>query len=535
MEFDPSLYNYPSRRNAVFARNIVAASSPLAAQAGLDIMRRGGNAVDAAVATAAALTVTEPTANGIGGDAFALVWIGGKLHGLNASGYSPAALNAQALRKKGITEMPAYTWEAVTVPGAPSAWAALSRQFGALSLAELLKPAVDLSRYGYPVSVDVSARWARAFDHYRQVLSGDVYDELFKTFTPDGGCPDPGSIWRNPDMADTLERLAETGCEDFYRGEIAREIAAFAQKTGGYINEADLAEYHAEWATPISVNYRGYDVYEMPPNGQGLAALMALNLLKGFTPDPHRETERNYHLQIEAMKLAFADAEAYIADALYMGISPEALLSDSYADERRAEIGERAAVYCHGSPSRGGTVYLATADEAGNMVSYIQSNYMGFGSGLVVPGRGITLHNRGNNFNLIEGHPNCLGPRKKPYHTIIPGFLCKDGEPVGPFGVMGGFMQPQAHVQVISSAIDFRLNPQDILDAPRWQWQHAKSILLEDGISPEIVRQLTRRGHEVTLLGDYTSMGRGQIIWRMPNGVYIAGTEPRTDGTIACF
>jgi len=535
MDFDPNIYSYPSRRNAVYARNIVATTNPLAAQAGLDIMRRGGNAVDAAVAAAAVLTVVEPTANGIGGDAFAIVCAGGKLHGLNASGYAPAALSAEALRKKGMTEMPANTWEAVTVPGAPSAWAALSGKFGALPFSRLLQPAADYARYGHPVSVDVGDKWARAFAHYSEVLKGDIYDAWFRTFAPDGRSPGPGSIWHSTEMADTLEKLAETGCEDFYRGEIAREISAFSQKTGGYIRESDLAEYSPEWVAPISINYRGYDIHEMPPNGQGLAALMALNLLKGFELDRHRETGRNYHLQIESMKLAFADAEAYITDPRYMDVKPEALLSDQYADERRAEIGGQAAVYRHGAPRKGGTVYLATADEFGNMVSYIQSNYMGFGSGLVVPGRGIALHNRGNNFKLIEGHPNCLAPRKKPYHTIIPGFLTKSGEPIGPFGVMGGFMQPQAHVQVISSAIDCRLNPQDILDAPRWQWQLGKSILLEDSVHPELAEQLAERGHDITLLRDYTSMGRGQIIWRTPDGSYCAGTEPRSDGTIACF
>jgi len=535
MEFDPIKYNYPSRRHAIFARNIVATSNPLAAQAGLDIMRRGGNAIDAAVATAAALAVMEPTANGIGGDAFAIVWADGKLHGLNASGYAPATLSVDALKKQGIKEMPAYSWEAVTVPGAPSAWAALSGKFGALPFASLLQPAANYARHGYPVSVDVGDKWARAYKLYKSVFLGEMYKGWFETFTPTGRSPAPGDVFQSTDMADTLEKLAETCCEDFYRGEIARNIVSFAQKYGGYLQESDLAEYYPEWVSPISINYKGYDVHEIPPNGQGLAALIALNLLKGLEINEHRETERNYHLQIEAMKLAFADAEAYIADARHMDIGVEELLSDAYADERRTLIGERAAIYKHGTPQRGGTVYLATADASGNMVSYIQSNYQGFGSGLVVPGRGIALHNRGNNFNLIEGHPNCLAPRKKPYHTIIPGFLTKSGLPIGPFGVMGAFMQPQAHVQVISSTIDCRLNPQDTLDAPRWQWKQGKSIHLEDGVPHDIMERLAERGHEITVLSDYTSMGRGQIIWSMPNGVYCAGTEPRTDGTIACY
>jgi len=536
MNFDSSKYNYPSRRNVVYARNVVATSNPLAAEAGLEVMRRGGNAIDAAVATAAALTVVEPTANGIGGDAFAIVWDGKELHGLNASGYAPAALDADILRKQGILEMPKYSWEAVTVPGAPSAWASLSGKFGAVPFAELLKPAIEYARYGYPLPVSVGETWLRANDIYGKVLKSESHKVWFDTFVPDGKCPGPGSIWFSTDMADTLEKLAETRCEDFYRGKIADDIVAFAQKSGGYIREPDLAEYFPEWVTPISVDYRGYDVYEIPPNGQGLAALMALNILKGFELDQHRETAQNYHVQIEAMKLAFADAEAYIADARFMDVGIDELLSESYTKKRRALINERALLPSRGAPQRGGTVYLSTADAQGNMVSYIQSNYMGFGSGLVVPGRGISLHNRGNNFTLEEGHPNCLAPRKKPYHTIIPGFLSKSGEPVGPFGVMGGFMQPQAHVQVISSAIDFLLNPQDILDAPRWRWQSGKSVFLERGVDSELAQQLSERGHEITLLQeDVTSMGRGQIIWRMPNGAYCAGTEPRADGAIACF
>jgi len=537
MEFNPSLYNYASRRNVVYARNIVATSNPLAAQAGLDVMRLGGNAVDGAVATAAALTVVEPTANGIGGDAFVIVWDAKekKLHGLNASGYAPNALNAGILRKKGMSEMPAHAWEAVTVPGAPSAWATLSKKFGAIPFTKLIEPAIGYARYGYPVPVNVGESWQRAYEFYKKTGKDEVFGEWFKAFAPGFICPGPGSIWQSKDMATTLEKLAQTGCEDFYRGEIMRDIIAFSQKFGGYFCEADFAEYYPQWVKTISINYKGFDVHEIPPNGQGMTALMALNIFKGFDLASKREDAGNYHLQIESMKLAFADAQAHISDIGYMDVNPEDLLSGSYATKRRGLIGERAGVYGHGTPKPGGTVYLATADAQGNMVSYIQSNYMGFGSGLVVPGRGISLHNRGNNFNLTEGHPNCLAPRKKPYHTIIPGFLMKDGEPVGPFGVMGGFMQPQAHLQVISSAIDYKLNPQDILDAPRWQWTKEKSILLEDSIGHEIAQGLIERGHDVTLISDYSPMGRGQIIWKMPGDVYCAGTEPRADGTIACF
>jgi gamma-glutamyltranspeptidase/glutathione hydrolase len=534
MNFNPSSYPYPSRRSVIYARNVVAASHPLAVQAGMRVMQQGGNAIDAAVAVAAALTVVEPTANGIGSDAFAIVWANGKLHGLNASGYAPASLTAEAVRAKGYTEMPVNAWETVTVPGAVSAWAALNKRFGKLKLTEVLKPAVELARYGHPLSPSVGGGWNRVHKRYGEILTDERFKHWFETFAPEGRCPGIGEIWKCEAMASTLELLAETDCEAFYRGEIAKDIAAFAEKTGGYISEADLAEYYPEWVDTVSIDYRGYGVHEIPPNGQGMTALMALNVLKGFELEQARETERNYHLQIEAMKLAFADAAAYIADRRYMTVTPGDLLSDAYADERRKLIGHMANEYGPGTPPRGGTVYFATADAEGNMVSFIQSNYMGFGSGLVVPRRGISLHNRGNNFSLVEGHPNCLAPRKKPYHTIIPGFLTKDSQPVGPFGVMGGFMQPQAHVQVVTNAVDFGLNPQAILDAPRWQWSKGKKITLESNINPALIDGLSQRGHEVSLaLNGPGGMGRGQIIWRQPDGVYCAGSEPRADGMAA--
>jgi gamma-glutamyltranspeptidase/glutathione hydrolase len=534
MDFNPSLYHYPSRRNTVYARNVVAASHPLAVQAGMRIMQNGGNAIDAAIAVAAMLPVVEPTANGIGGDAFARVWADGKLHSLNASGYAPAALTAEKVLAKGYKAMPVNAWEAVTIPGAPSAWAALNKRFGKLKLTDVMKPAIDTARYGHPLSPDTGGSWKRAYKHYREVLKGEQFKYWFDTFAPGGRCPDIGEVWKSNEMAATLELLAETDCEAFYRGEIANDIAAYAKKYGGYISEADLNEYYPEWVNSAHINYKGYDIHEIPPNGQGMTALIALQILKGLELDETRETERNYHLQIEAMKLAFADATAYITDSRHMTVKPEDLLSDAYASERRKLIGESASTYVHGTPEKGGTVYFATADADGNMVSYIQSNYNGFGSGLTVPGRGVTLHNRGSNFSLEDGHPNRLAPRKKPYHTIIPGFVTKDGHPIGPFGVMGGFMQPQAHVQVILNAADFRLNPQDILDAPRWQWNSGKQITLENFISPEIIEGLSKRGHQISVAPYGTGgMGRGQIIWRQPNGVYCAGSEPRADGMTA--
>ncbi|MCL1796685.1 MAG: gamma-glutamyltransferase family protein, partial [Clostridia bacterium] len=310
---------------------------------------------------------------------------------------------------------------------------------------------------------------------------------------------------------------------------------AFVQKTGGYLSEADLAEYRPEWVSPISMDYRGYGVHEIPPNGQGVAALMALNLLKGFELEPHRETARNYHLQIESMKLAFADAAAFVADARYMDVSAASLLSEDYANKRRALIGETASLYKHGAPPRGGTVYLAAADAAGNMVSYIQSNYMGFGSGVVVRGTGISLQNRGSDFSLDPAHSNCVAPRKKTYHTIIPGFILKDGEAVGPFGVMGGYMQPQGHVQAVMNLVDFGMNPQQALDAPRWQWTDTTRFLVENTFSAEIAKQLAARGHRVEIALDSSTFGRGQVILRTPTGALVGGTERRTDSNIACY
>ncbi|MDR1049155.1 MAG: gamma-glutamyltransferase family protein, partial [Synergistaceae bacterium] len=447
MKFDAQRYMYPSRRTVVFGnRGMVATGQPLAAQAGLDTIKKGGNAIDAAIATAACLTVVEPTSNGIGGDNFALVWVKDKLHGLNSSGYSPKAADAAALAAAGHKDMPKYGWHAVTVPGAPAGWAALSKRFGKLPLTEVLKPAVGYAEEGYPVSPTMAKLWGKAFANYTKECKGDEFRHWFDTFAPEGRAPRAGEVWRSPGHARTLSLIAESGAEAFYRGVLAEKIDAFAKKHGGWLSAGDLAEFQAEWVEPITVGYRGYDVWEIPPNGHGITALMALNIIGGWEFSGAREYEETWHRQIEAMKLAFVDAMRYVADPRFMKYTPAELLSKTYAAERRALIGGTALAPVHGTPSKAGTVYLATADADGNMVSMIQSNYMGFGSGLVVPEAGIALHNRGNNFTLDPEHANVLAPRKKPYHTIIPGFLSKDGKAVGPFGVMGGFMQPQGHV-----------------------------------------------------------------------------------------
>ena len=534
LSFDAQHFPYPSRRNVVYAqRGMVATSQPLAAQAGLQVLQAGGNAIDAAIATASALSVLEPTANGIGGDAFALVWHGGKLHGLNASGPASSSSTLQSFTNLGHTEMPKYGPLAVTVPGTPAAWAAMAQRFGKLPLTTSMAAAIHYARDGFPVSPSVAYAWQQATNLFRKQLTAPHFQSWFDTFSPERA-PEAGEVWRSAGHANTLQSIAEDNAHSFYRGSIAEKIAAFVQSSGGHLSTADLAAYQVEWVDPISVNYRGFDVWEIPPNGHGLVALIALNLLKGFD-FAERDTLLTYHRQIEAIKLAFADGLAHIAEPSHMRVSVADLLSDAYADERRKLIGDVANTPHSGTPPAGGTVYLSTADSEGNMVSFIQSNYMGFGSGMVVPGTGIGLHNRGHNFSLDAQHPNCIGPGKRPYHTIIPGFMTRGGAPVGPFGVMGGFMQPQGHVQMVMNTVDFHLNPQASLDAPRWEWESGLGVNIESSTAEHLFRGLSARGHEVKWQNNRLAFGRGQIIWRNAAGVLCGGTEPRTDGSIAAW
>ena len=534
MNFSALEYPYPSRRSVVFAKNgMVATSQTLAAQAGLQILRQGGNAVDAAVATAACLTVVEPTSNGIGGDAFALVWLKEKLYGLNSSGPAPTALTPELLEQHGLRQMPLDGWLPVTVPGAPAAWAELVGRFGRLKLTEVLAPAIEYAEAGFPVSPIISRQWAAGYKRFG-VLKGPEFGCWLETFAPAGRAPLAGEIWRSPAHAHTLRRLADSDCQDFYQGEIARRIDAFSRQYGGCLRASDLAGYRPEWVEPISVNYRGHEVWELPPNGHGLVTLLALNILQGMQFE-RKESADTYHLHIEAIKLAFADGLKYIADPRRSNVPVKELLAEAYTASRRGLIGPKALQPTAGEPVKGGTVYLATADGEGNMVSYIQSNYMGFGSGLVVPETGIALHNRGCNFSLEPGHANALAPGKRPYHTIIPGFLTKDGKAVGPFGVMGGFVQPQGHLQMVTSMLDFGLNPQAALDAPRWQWLKDKTVELEAGFPTEIAEELAARGHNIQWASENLHLGRGQIILRDETGVLAGGTEPRTDGAVAAW
>ena len=534
-DFDAVNYRYPSRRRVVYGkRGMVCTTQPLAAGAGLEILKKGGNAIDAAIATAACLTVLEPNNNGLGGDAFALIWSRNKLYGLNSSGPAPMAVDADKLREKYGDSMPSHGWAPVTVPGIPSAWASASKRFGRLPLKEVLAPAIDIAENGFPVAPSTAYLWEQCFKEYKGEFDRPELMHWFDTFAPKERAPRPGEIMYLKDHAKTLRELGETNCESFYRGAIADEIDKFSRATGGYLRKEDLAAFNAEWVEPISVNYRGYTVSEIPPNGHGIVVLMALKLLSGFE-FTERDIARTYHKQIEAMKLAFTDGKRYIADPRYMRATVDELLSDSYADERRALIGESAIMPMPGRPYSGDTVYFCTADGEGNMVSFIESNYKDFGSGIVVPGTGIALHDRGNNFYLDPKSENCIAPGKKPYHTIIPGFLSKDGRPVGPFGVMGGFMQPQGQLQVAMNTIDFHMNPQEALDAPRWQWVGGKDIQVEMGFPQAEAERLKRLGHNISVLPDSYTMGRGQVIWRSEDGVLCGATEPRSDGSIAAW
>jgi gamma-glutamyltranspeptidase / glutathione hydrolase len=524
-------YPFSSQRMPLFAANgVVATSQPLAAQAGLTILQRGGNAVDAAIATAVALTVVEPTSNGIGGDAFALVWDGAQLHGLNGSGRAPAALQAEAVRAQGHREMPSNGWLPVTVPGAPAAWGDLQQRFGRLSLDEVMAPAIAYAESGYGVTPIIAKNWEHSVQRFL-TQTDPAFQSWADTFAPGGRAPRAGERWASPAHAQTLRLLATRGVRDFYEGELAARIRQFARVTSGLLAEDDLATHQSRWVEPISAAYRGYEVWEIPPNGQGLAALIALTLLEGtdLASQPHG-SEVSVHVQLEAMKLAFADAHRYIADPEQADVPLTGLLDPAYIAARRALIGPQARPPEPGDPPRGGTVYLCTADRDGMMVSYIQSNYEGFGSGLVVPGTGIALHNRGACFSLEPGHPNEVAGGKRPYHTIIPAFLTRGGQPVGPFGVMGGHMQPQGHVQVVVGTVDYDLNPQAVLDAPRWRVESGLRVQLEFETPAHLIHALARRGHEVQIGIDQSDFGRGQIIWRLDDGIYVAGSDKRSDG-----
>ena len=523
----------PGRLALYAARGGVGTSQHLAAQAGLAALRDGGNAVDAAITTAACLTVLEPQSNGLGGDAFAIVSTPAGLVGLNASGPAGSAADAVALRRRGLDAIPTHGILPVTVPGVVAGWVALNRRFGRRAFAANLAPAVEYAESGFVVSPVQHRAMTAGWGMFHPPAAGEpAYATWERAICPDG-VPAVGTRHRLPLHAASLAAIADSEGEWLYRGEAAERFDRASRELGGFVRAADLAAYAPEWVDPVSVPYRGYDVWELPPNGQGLIALMALRILAGFDLPATRD-ERTWHRAIEAVKLAFTDGLAHITDPAYMTVGVDDLLSEAYAAERRGLIGERALDPYPGTPPRGGTVYLAATDDEGLMVSYIQSLYHGYGSGLFIPGTGVALQNRGVQFSLDPGHVNYLVPGKKTYHTIIPGFLTRGGAPVGPFGVMGGYMQPQGHVQVVSDMADFGMDPQQALDTPRFRWDGGRRVSIEAGVGTAVLDGLAARGHELTVTGPESSYGHGQIIRRVGDG-FVGGTEPRIDGALAMW
>jgi gamma-glutamyltranspeptidase/glutathione hydrolase len=520
---------YASRRAPILARNVVATSQPLAVQAGVAMLRAGGNAVDAALATAITLTIVEPCSNGLGSDLFAIVWDGREVAGLNASGRAPAGWTPQ--RFAGRKAMPRSGWDTVTIPGAVSGWVALSRRFGRLPFADLFGPAIKYARDGFAVTPVVADKWAKAVPVLGHVPG------FAEHFMPRGRAVATGEIFSSPSMARSMEIIAQTEGEAFYRGELTAAMIAHARLHGGAHTEVDFAAHACDWVAPLAHNYRGYSVHEIPPNGQGIAALMALGVLENFDLSPHPvDAVEVQHLEIEAMKLAFADVFRYVSDPSSMSVTPAQMLDRQYLAARGRRIDpKRAQDFKHGTPPSGGTVYLTAGDERGMMASLIQSNYMGFGSGVVVPGTGISLQNRGTGFSLDPGHPNIIAGGKRPFHTIIPGFVTRDGAAYLSFGVMGGAMQPQGHLQTLVRLIDYAANPQAALDAPRWKVNGGLSLDLENTASAELRSGLAARGHEFASIPDpYMDFGAGQFIVCAEGG-YVAGSDWRRDGQAAGY
>ena len=529
---------YPSQRLPVFGRNIVSTSHPLAAQAGLQILRQGGNAVDAAVATAAVMTVVEPVSNGLGSDSFCILWDGQQLHGLNASGRAPQAWTPDYFKAKygaDALSPPKRGWDSVTVPGAVASWVALSERFGKLPFGDLMAPAVEIAERGYSVPIVVQEKWAAA----APLLANEP--GYAAAFMPRGRAPHVGELFRFAEAARSLRLIGETRGAAYYGGEIAEAAARHAREHGGAITVADFAAYRPEWVAPICKDYRGHTLHEIPPNGQGIAALIALGILEQFDlAGLAVDGVESQHLQIEAMKLAFADVYRYVAEPACMEVTAEQLLDPAYLASRARLIDmKRAQDFGAGNPVKGGTIYLTAADESGMMVSFIQSNYMGFGSGVVVPGFGLSMQNRGHAFSLQAGNVNVVAPGKRPFHTIIPAFLTKNGAPVMSFGVMGANMQPQGHMQTLVRMLDYGQQPQAACDAPRWRYNEGLEINVERQMDPATVQGLAERGHRMEVINDsYQDFGAGQFIWRLGDPAvegYVAASDPRRDGAAAAF
>ena len=540
MKFDFST-PYTSTRLPIFARNMVSTSHPLAAQAGLRMMQKGGNAVDAALAAAAAMTITEPVSNGLGSDAFCILWDGQKLHGLNASGPAPQAWTPDYFHNKygqDAANPPKRGWDSVTVPGAVGAWAAMSERFGKLPFADLMEPAIEIAERGYLMPVVVQQKWAAATP-LLQSLPG-----FAESFLPWGRAPNVGELFQFKAAARGLRAIAQTKGRAFYEGEIAEALVKFSNQHGGAMTLQDLAQYRPEWVEPIAQNYRGYTLHEIPPNGQGIAALIALGILENFDIASMKvDGIDSQHLQIEAMKLAFADVYRYVADPRHMEVTPAQMLDPAYLKSRANLIDmKKAQDFKAGNPVKGGTIYLTAADENGMMVSFIQSNYMGFGSGVVEPTYGISLQNRGFGFSTNPqglNPANLVAPGKRPFQTIIPAFLTQNGQPVMSYGVMGGNMQPQGHMQTLVRMLDYGQNPQAACDAPRWRYNEGLSINAEANMESHTVQGLKDLGHALEVINDsYQDFGAGQFIWRMGDPKvqgYMAASDPRRDGQALGF
>ena len=528
---------YTSTRLPLFARNVVSTSHPLGAQAGLRMLHKGGNAVDAAIAAAAAMTIVEPVSNGLGSDAFCILWDGKELHGLNASGRAPASWTLDYFKRKygdsAITP-PKRGMDSATVPGAVSSWVALSERFGKLPFADLMEPAIEIAERGYLLPPVVQQKWDAAAEELRS-LPG-----FAQAFLPWGRAPKVGELFQFKAAAKALRAIAESKGAAFYGGEIAQAIEKFSRQNGGSMTARDFAEHKAEWVKPISKDYRGYTLHEIPPNGQGIAALVALGILDKFDlaamPVDGVDSQ---HLQIEAMKLAFADTYKYVGEPSSMDVTPAQMLDDAYLASRAKLIDmKKAQDFGAGNLVKGGTIYLTAADENGMMVSFIQSNYMGFGSGCVEPEFGISLQNRGHGFSLDAG-PNQVAPGKRPFQTIIPAFVTKDGQPVMSYGVMGGNMQPQGHMQTLVRMLDYQQSPQAACDAPRWRFNAGLEINVEASMNAATVQALSDRGHRMEVINDsYQDFGAGQFIWRAGDpkvAGYVAASDSRRDGQAVGF
>ncbi len=536
-------HDFATRSEVIAKNGMVATSHPLATQIGLDILKNGGNAMDAAIAANAALGLMEPTGCGIGGDMFAIIWSAKdeKLYGLNASGRSPEKLNLKYFKDRGMNKIPSYGPLPVTVPGCVDGWFEINSKFGTMDMEQILAPAIKYAREGYPVT--------ELIGYYLTSSSGQFkdYPNFADTYMPDGEPLKKGDVFKNPYLGDTYEKIARGGREAFYKGEIAKTIASFIQSQGGLLTEKDLADHKSEWVEPVSTNYRGYDVWELPPNGQGIAVLQILNIMEGYNVREMGFDSPDYiHYFIEAKKLAFEDRAKYYADPAFNKLPVDRLISKEYSNERRKLIKDEAAEsYDAGKLGQDNTIYLTVADRYGNMVSLIQSNYRGMGSGMVPPKLGFMLQDRGELFSLEEGHFNVIEPSKRPFHTIIPGFITKNGKPWVSFGLMGGAMQPQGHAQIVMNLVDFGMNLQEAGDAPRMQHTGSSEptggkmtdsgqILLESGFDYETIRELMQKGHKVGFsLGSYG--GYQAIMWDSENGVYYGASESRKDGQAAGY